>query len=106
MDWKWIVDVFFLVIVTLGSWAFSTLWRKVEDHTRHMNTLEVGMASVQVHIAKDYVHKDDLHRVERQGKSDIEKLESSMNERFDRIDRAIEHLAEKIDGKADKRDQG
>lgn len=53
-------------------------------------------------IAKDYVHKDDLHCVERQGKSDIEKLESSMNERFDRIDRAIEHLAEKIVSKADK----
>ncbi len=102
MDWKWIVDGFFVVILALGGWAFSTLWKRVDEQARENRILETGMASLQVLIAKDYVHKDDLHRVERQGKSDIEKLESSMNERFDRIDRAIEHLAEKIDSKADK----
>ena len=75
--WQWAINLGFTFAGATIGWFLRMMWRSVQD-------IQSEIGALKVHLASNYVHKNDLTKM-------FEKLEHSLERIFDRLD-----------GKADK----
>ena len=77
MEPQTVINIIGGILLTILGWLGRTVWDAVQS-------LKKDIQDIEVDLPMHYVRKDD------------------MNERFDKLERILERLFEKLEGKADK----
>ena len=84
MDWKEVATGLLSMVSVVGGWFLAKLHGDCER-------LSAQVADLNTMIARDYVHKNDLHV-----------LKSDFKEMLDGVFRKLDRIEDKLDQKADK----
>lgn len=84
MEFSSVMDFVTGLLAAVGGWLFKTTWGRIDSVERRIQDMEVEMPS-------EYVNKADL-----------DKLEGNLTKKFDKLDRHVERIFEKMEHKADK----
>lgn len=72
------------LVGALGGWWMNTMWQSLKDLQKADKELADKVAAIEILVAGEYVKRDSFDRA------------------VDRIFEKLDHIEDKIDGKADK----
>lgn len=79
MELQWIVNALFGIVCAGGGWFLKSMYEAHQTLRAEVTSVAAALAEHKVKLAEQYVHKQDMRRIE------------------DKIDQVLETLAQKAD---------